>query len=81
MSKKSSNFAVEIAKCGVSTSVVHRLPKPRRRVRFPYTALKQAGLSRRKVRKVRAAQSTIAVNGRQAAMFGHCYRDESPSGG
>ena len=27
-------------------------------------------------RKVRAAQSTIAVNGRQAEMFGHCYRDE-----
>ncbi len=24
--------------CGVSTSVVHWLPKPRRRVRFPYTA-------------------------------------------
>ncbi len=28
------------SKCGVSTSVVHRLPKPRRRVRFPYTALR-----------------------------------------
>ena len=24
---------------GISTSVVHRLPKPRRRVRFPYAAL------------------------------------------
>ena len=24
--------------CGISTSVVHRLPKPRRRVRFPYAA-------------------------------------------
>ena len=28
-------------------------------------------------RKVRAAQSAIAVNRRQAAMFGHWYRDES----
>ena len=27
-------------------------------------------------RKVGAAQSTAAVNGRRAAMFGHCYRDE-----
>ena len=27
--------------CGISTSVVHRLPKPRRRVRFPYAALGQ----------------------------------------
>ena len=71
-----SNFAGDFEICGVSTSVVHRLPKPRRRVRFPYTAHKQVGLSRRKVRKVRAAQSTTAVNGRQAEMFGHCYRDE-----
>ena len=38
ISKKSSNFAAEFEECGVSTSVVHRLPKPRRRVRFPYTA-------------------------------------------
>ena len=29
------------------------------------------------MRKVRAAQSTTAVNGRQAVMFGHCYRDEN----
>ena len=36
-------------------------------------------MSRRKVRKVRAAQSTTTVNGRQAAMFGHRYRDESQS--
>ncbi len=25
--------------CGISTSVVHGLPKPGRRVRFPYPAL------------------------------------------
>ena len=31
-------------------------------------------------RKVGAAQSTAAVNGRQAAMFGHQYRDESRLG-
>ena len=30
--------------CGISTSVVHRLPKPRRRVRFPYAALVGMGL-------------------------------------
>ena len=29
------------SKCRVSTSVVHRLPKPRRRVRFPYPAPKK----------------------------------------
>ena len=30
--------------CGISTSVVHRLPKPRRRVRFPYAALRRNAL-------------------------------------
>ena len=29
---------------GISTSVVHRLPKPRRRVRFPYAALRRNSL-------------------------------------
>ena len=28
-----------LAACGISTSVVHGLPKPGRRVRFPYPAL------------------------------------------
>ena len=75
--KKSSNFAADFGECGVSTSVVHRLPKPRRRVRFPYTALRVSrSIAPARVRKVRAAQSTIAVNGRQAVMFGPCYRDE-----
>ena len=32
---------------GISTSVVHRLPKPRRRVRFPYAALRRNGLATR----------------------------------
>ena len=32
-----TTFAPEML-CGISTSVVHRLPKPRRRVRFPYAA-------------------------------------------
>ncbi len=27
--------------CGISTSVVHGLPKPGRRVRFPYSAQKE----------------------------------------
>ncbi len=27
-----------IQRCGISTSVVHGLPKPGRRVRFPYSA-------------------------------------------
>ena len=36
--QKKQYLCSEIGKCGVSTSVVHRLPKPRRRVRFPYTA-------------------------------------------
>ena len=34
-----TTFAAKIV-CGISTSVVHRLPKPRRRVRFPYAALR-----------------------------------------
>ena len=29
--------------CGISTSVVHGLPKPGRRVRFPYSAHKVVG--------------------------------------
>ena len=36
--KKAVSLHPIFEKCGVSTSVVHRLPKPRRRVRFPYTA-------------------------------------------
>ncbi len=31
--------------CGISTSVVHGLPKPGRRVRFPYPAQKDKALS------------------------------------
>ena len=32
-------------------------------------------------RKVRATESTVQVNGLEAAMFRHWYRDESPQGG
>ncbi len=32
--------------CGISTSVVHGLPKPGRRVRFPYSALPPFFLSK-----------------------------------
>ena len=50
---RQANFALHCAGksaiiaslCRVSTSVVHRLPKPRRRVRFPYPAPKQKRLA------------------------------------
>lgn len=31
--------------CGISTVVVHRLPKPRMRVQFPYAALIQGAVA------------------------------------
>ena len=34
---------------GISTSVVHRLPKPRRRVRFPYAALSSQFACRKEI--------------------------------
>ena len=34
---------VLFTQCGISTSVVHGLPKPGRRVRFPYSAHKDVG--------------------------------------
>ena len=47
--------------CGISTSVVHRLPKPRRRVRFPYAALssqfacrKEIAMRRNEFRNIRS---------------------------
>ena len=50
---RQANFALHCAGksaiiaslCRVSTSVVHRLPKPRRRVRFPYPAPKKKRLA------------------------------------
>ena len=42
-----TTFAAKII-CGISTSVVHRLPKPRRRVRFPYAALRRNSLIAKK---------------------------------
>ena len=59
-----TTFAVGFEKCGVSTSVVHRLPKPRRRVRFPYTALSR----RQKDCETKESRSVYRCGGKEKHM-------------
>ena len=62
--KKKQYFCIDFQARGVSTSVVHRLPKPRRRVRFPYTALR--------------VSRSIAAEGKKEVRFLISSAEESP---
>ena len=66
-----------ILKCGVSTSVVHRLPKPRRRVRFPYTAPEPKN-KKGETPKGEIADRSIAEKGKKGVRPLISLSEESP---